>query len=432
MSNRRVSRLAWLAAVASLAGCGTTGYAGLDLQGGGSAAQGTLYVRNGEAAILVKAAGPLAEGSQLAALGAQNVGIASGLASMGWQRLSVPAGSVSGALSALAGDPEVLAVEPDDEIALSPPHLSRPPAYFGSMLAGAQLPAPNSLQYAPQVTRAVQAWPISAGQGQTIAIVDTGIDPGHPDFAGRVLPGWNTVTNTANDLDDYGHGTHCAGIAAALASNPDGVMGIAPQARILPVKALGANGSGSDSTVAAGITWAADHGATVVSLSLGGPTDSKVLDDAVAYALDKGVSVVAAMGNDGDNVKSYPAGLPGVIAVGATDANDRVASFSQWGSWISVTAPGVGIYSTFPTYPVALNDEGFSERYATLDGTSMATPAVAGAVADIRAAFPRLLPQMVKARLESTADKVGGQSSASPDPHYGYGRIDVLAALRNP
>ncbi len=429
MRAERSIALVGLVGLLGLAGCGTNGYAGLGLDSSVSMESGTLYSRNGVAAILVKTVGPLSESTQLASLGAQEVSLDPALTAMGWRRLAVPSGSVGNALSAVTGDPDVVAAEPDNEIdapvTLAAPALPTAGTVFGS----SPLPAPNSQQYAPQITRAEEAWSISTGQGQVIAIVDSGIDPGHPDFAGRIAPGWNTVDNTNDDRDDYGHGTHCAGIAAAYASGPNGVMGIAPGATLLPVKALRADGSGSNSSVAGGITWAADHGATVISLSLGGPADSKVLDDAVAYALGRGCSVVAAMGNAGDHVKSFPAAIPGVIAVGATDRDDRIASFSQYGNWNSVSAPGVGIYSTFPTYHVTLNDEGLSENYASLDGTSMATPAVAGAVADIRAARPHLLPVQIKAILQDSADKVAGRTDF--DPHYGYGRIDVLAALQS-
>ncbi len=428
MRAERSIALVGLVGLLGLAGCGTNGYTGLGLESSGGTDAGLAYSRHGVAAILVKAIGPLSESSQLADLGAQEVGLDPALTAMGWRRLAVPSGSVGKALAEVYGDPNVVAAEPDRE--LDAPQLPPAPVLLtsGTVLGSSPLPAPNSLQYAPQITRAEEAWSISTGQGQVIAVVDSGIDPGHPDFAGRIAPGWNTIQNTDNDRDDYGHGTHCAGIAAAYASGPDGVMGIAPGATLLPVKVLRADGSGSDSSVASGITWAAEHGATVISLSLGGPADAKVLDDAVAYALSRGCSVVAAMGNAGDHVKSFPAAVPGVIAVGATDRKDRIASFSQYGSWNSVSAPGVGIYSTFPTYHVTLNNEGFSENYASLDGTSMATPAVAGAVADIRAARPRLLPSQIKAILQDSADKVAGRTAF--DSHYGYGRIDVLAALR--
>jgi thermitase len=280
-------------------------------------------------------------------------------------------------------------------------------------------------QYAPQITHAPEAWDRSTGRGVTVAIVDTGVDPRHPDLQANLTRGYNSLKRNSDTKDDNGHGTHCAGVAGALAGNNEGITGIAPQAKLMPIKALGTDGGGSDASVAEGIVWAVSRGAQVISLSLGSSVESKVMRDAVAYAIGKGAVVVAAMGNDGTNERSYPAAFPGVIAVGASDSYDAIAEFSQWGSWISVAAPGVQVLSTLPTYKVDANNYGYPMRYGTMDGTSMATPAVAGLAALIKSVQPAATPAQVKTRIEQSADKVG----RSFNPMFGHGRINVATAL---
>lgn len=290
--------------------------------------------------------------------------------------------------------------------------------------------APNdplfSQQYAPRLTKAVEAWPASRGQGVSIAIVDTGIDPEHPDLKRKLKPGFNTLDQGVDVRDENGHGTHCAGIAAAATNNGVGIAGIAPDASILPIKSLGRSGQGSDATVAEGIVWAADHGASIISLSLGTPDDTQVLKEACEYAIKKGAFLVAAMGNAGNDQKSYPAAYPGVMAVGATGEEDQPAEFSQYGEWISVSAPGVAIYSTFPTYTVELNDYGYPQDYAAIDGTSQATPIAAGVAALLKAKYPKLTAAELKQKIETSADRVGGSGF---DIHFGHGRINALRAL---
>ncbi|HEY9721523.1 MAG TPA: S8 family peptidase [Oscillatoriaceae cyanobacterium] len=286
-------------------------------------------------------------------------------------------------------------------------------------------------QYALKRLEAPAAWDITRGDPKVkIAIVDTGCDTGHPDLRDQIVGsfnsiGWRGALGVGSVRDDNGHGTHCAGIAAAEGNNDEGISGIAPGCKLLVVKALDTQGTGSASDIARGVNWAADHGASVISLSMGTTQDSSVMREAVAHALQKGVVVVAAMGNEGQTLRNYPAAYPGVIAVGATDQSDQVASFSTRGDWISVSAPGVSILSTTPTYPVTLTQEAhLAASYGTMSGTSMATPLVAGVAALVRSAHPNWTPAQVKQDLENTA--VGsGFSSAE-----GHGRVDALAALR--
>jgi type VII secretion-associated serine protease mycosin len=247
-----------------------------------------------------------------------------------------------------------------------------------------------------------------------VAVVDGGVDLTHPDLAANLEQGYNFVENNTTPADDNGHGTHVAGIIAA-SLNGQGVVGVAPQVKILPVRVMG-NGSGDDSTVAKGIRWAADR-AQIINLSLGGPSVSSVLRDAINYAIQtKGRVVVAAAGNYGasGNQTQYPAALPGVVAVGAVDANGNHASFSNTGSYVQLSAPGVSILSTF-----------LSGQYARLSGTSMAAPHVSGLAGLIWAQHPEYSAAQVIAAMESTASDLG---SAGRDSTYGYGLIDAYPA----
>jgi subtilisin family serine protease len=249
------------------------------------------------------------------------------------------------------------------------------------------------------------------GSGVTIAIVDTGVLATHEDLAERVdtvngrdfviePPGGNGTN------DQHGHGTHVAGIAAAT-DNTVGGLGGAPGATILPVRVLNANGSGFTSDVVAGIYWAADHGADVISMSLGGSHCSASEQAAVSYAESLGAVVVAAAGNSNSNVPIYPAGFEGeVIAVGSTTSANTKSGFSNWGTpFVDIAAPGSSILSTYKPGP---------STYASLSGTSMATPYVAAAVALVLERCPAITNGSVNGA--SVADKVLTmlQSTASP------------------
>jgi subtilisin family serine protease len=224
--------------------------------------------------------------------------------------------------------------------------------------------------------------------------------------------------------DPHGHGTHVAGIAAASADDGVGVAGVAPNARIMAIRVMDNNGFGYTSDVARGITWAVDHGAEIVNLSLGGPSTPS-MRIAVDYALSNGVVVVAAAGNDGatdrdgdgvaDNDVSYPAAYDGAIAVASYDRNGVVSSFSTRGDYVDVAAPGSWILSTLNT-----------GSWGRMSGTSMATPHVAGIAALLIAQQPSRTPAQVRERLESTAFDPGGDGR---DPAYGVGRVRPVAAL---
>ncbi|MEU4163766.1 S8 family peptidase [Actinoplanes sp. NPDC026670] len=268
------------------------------------------------------------------------------------------------------------------------------------------------------------AWEESTGSEVVVAVIDTGVDGAHPDLAGNVLAGYDAIDDTeGGDTDGNGHGTHVAGTVAAVAGNGEGIAGVAPDAKILPIKVLDADGSGYTSDTAEGIVWAADNGAQVINLSLGSDSSTDAEEAAVAYALEKGVTVVAAAGNEREegSPTSYPAAYDGVIAVAATDADDEIAEYSNRGDYVDVAAPGSGIIST---YPSDLSDDG--SGYAELSGTSMASPHVAAVAALLKAVNPDLTPDDVQNALEQSAVDLGEDGF---DEDFGHGRIDAAAAL---
>ena len=269
--------------------------------------------------------------------------------------------------------------------------------------------------------KVAEAWQRSTGAGVTVAVIDSGVDATHPDLAANVLSGYDAIADRAGaTVDNNGHGTHVAGTIAAVTGNNVGISAIAPDTRILPVKALGSNGSGNMSDAAEGIIWAADRGAQVINMSLGSTTKVTAVTNAIQYARSKGVTVIAAAGNSRSSGSpiSYPAADNGVIAVAATDANDRYGTYSNSGSYVDVAAPGSNILSTSP---VALGSS-----YMSMSGTSMASPHVAAVAALLKSKDPALTPDRLEAALESTAVDLGIKGF---DPDYGSGRIDPEAAL---
>ena len=270
----------------------------------------------------------------------------------------------------------------------------------------------SSRQWGPQKVQAPAAWDVTRSSSDTwIAIVDTGVQYDHPDLSGKVVRGYDFVDDDWDPYDGNGHGTHCAGIAAAVTNNSQGIAGMAPNATIYAVRVLNNSGSGTLDDVANGIIHAADSGADVISLSLGASVGATTLKNAVDYAWNKGVVVVAAAGNSGTSLPSYPAYYSNAIAVAATDSNDNKASFSNYGSWVDVAAPGVNIYSTYT-----------DSSYASLSGTSMATPHVAG-LAGLLDAQGRSASQ-IRAAIENTADRISGTGT-----YWSKGRINAYRAV---
>lgn len=264
--------------------------------------------------------------------------------------------------------------------------------------------------------QAPQAWDVTTGSASiNIAILDTGVDLDHPDLASKLVAIKNfTGSSTADDV--HGHGTHVAGIAAAITNNGVGVAGLGYSATIMNVKVLGDDGKGYWSWVAQGIVWAADNGAEVINLSLGGSSGSSTLESAINYAWNKGVVIVAAAGNNGNSAPFYPAYYSNCVAVAAIDSVDRLASWSNYGDWVDVAAPGVSIYST-------LKEGGYGYK----SGTSMASPHVAGLAGLVFTVVSDTngdgkLNNEVRSRIENTCDDIDITG-------IGSGRINAYKAV---
>ncbi|MBI6546169.1 MAG: peptidase S8, partial [Cyanobacteria bacterium NC_groundwater_1444_Ag_S-0.65um_54_12] len=254
------------------------------------------------------------------------------------------------------------------------------------------------------------AWNITAASSIKIAVVDTGIDYTHEDFdETHIIRGPNLANRTADPMDDMGHGTHVAGTIAALGDNSKGIVGVAYQSTLIAIKVLSSDGSGNVEDIVAGVTKAVELGANVINLSLGGSAPSLTLQDAIAEAITRGVIVVAAAGNNSSADTTYPAAYPDVIAVGATDQYDARAAFSNFGSYVKVAAPGVGILSTL------------NKSYKEQSGTSMAAPHVAGAVALLLSRQRNLSPAQIVTILQNTGDATTG---------FPYGTVTRLNLAR--
>lgn len=265
--------------------------------------------------------------------------------------------------------------------------------------------------------QAPAAWDVTNGSGVTIAILDTGVDGTHPDLAANMVPGWNVYDNNADTSDVHGHGTSVSGAAAMAGNNGAGSAGVAWGARIMPVRIAAPDGYAYYSTIAQGINWAADNGAKVVNISYG-VSGSSAVQSAAQYLRNKGGVVVVAGGNSG--VLENTAASDSLLSVSATDSNDARTSWSTYGDFIDLAAPGLSIYA--PTR---------GGGYANVSGTSFASPITAATVALMMSANSTLSPADIDNILKSTAVDLG---TAGFDQYYGTGRIDAaraVAAARN-
>jgi thermitase len=312
--------------------------------------------------------------------------------------VDVPADQVGEAADALRADPAVAYVERDQVARIAAVRPDDPA--FGN-------------QWGIQKTHVDTAWGTTRGAAAiVVAVVDTGVKV-LPDLAGRVLPGRDFVNDDSNATDDQGHGTMTAGVIAARGDNRTGIAGICWTCQILPVKVLGAKGSGSYSDIAQGVRWSADQGADIINLSLGGAADSRLLRDAVAYATGKGALVIAAAGNDGSSAPHYPAAIPAALAVGAATSTDSRYSWSNYGrSWVDIAAPGCN---------PAQARNGVVGNFC---GTSSATPFVSGVAALLASTSPTPTAAVIRTALTTSAHGIAGTWIPTSS-----GRVDAAAAL---
>jgi len=278
---------------------------------------------------------------------------------------------------------------------------------------GKPSPPPTPTDWGVYKINADDAWAISTGTGVKVAVLDTGIDIDHKDL-GTVYSGYDFINDDDDASDDNGHGTHCAGIIAAQ-KDGSGVTGVAPDVVLYAVKVLNAQGSGSYTAIIAGIQWATTNGMQVISMSLSGTSNLASLETACINAKASGVVIVAAAGNSGNTRAQYPAAYSSVISVGATDSSDAKAKWSSYGANLDLMAPGVSIRSTY-----------MGDTYASMSGTSMACPHVAGTAALVLSSHSGYSPDEVQECLQQTALDL---KTDGWDQYTGYGRVDALAAL---
>ena len=334
-----------------------------------------------------------------------------GLASV----LSTGGRSVDAVVAELASDPAVEYAEPNYVVTL---------ANEGSVAAVSVNDPKTAGQYSLDRMRVRDAWSLSKGGSNVIAVLDTGVQPDHRDLQGRVLPGHDFVNSDSNAADDNGHGTWVAGIIAANANDGYGIAGISWTDKILPVKIMNSSGTGSTTNLTSGIVWAADKGATVINMSVGGFPYSRYVEDAVNYAWSKGAVLVGAAGNNNRREDFYPASYANVISVSATQPQDEFSHWSSYGPKVEVSAPGSSVQTTNCTASSCPNRGWGDHTY--ISGTSFATPNVAGVVALIKARYPSYTPSQIVSRLYSTVDDLG---YAGRDERYGRGRVNAYRAL---
>ncbi|MEJ5377670.1 MAG: S8 family serine peptidase, partial [bacterium] len=274
----------------------------------------------------------------------------------------------------------------------------------------------NSQWHLPKIS-APEAWDLNIGAVDIpIAIVDTGVDPNHPDLRAKLLPGYNFYDHNTDTSDVRGHGTAVAGAAAAISNNGSGVAGVAWANPIMPIRISAPDGYATYSAMASAITYAADHGAKVINLSYGGESYSSTLQSAVDYAWSKGAVVVASAANYSSDTPYYPAACNHVVAVSATNTSDQLTTFSNYGNWVDVAAPGVSIYTTSR-----------GGGYGAYSGTSFSAPVTAGLLALIFSANPSLTNQDVVDLLTENADDLGAPGF---DSIFAHGRINARKSLQ--
>jgi thermitase len=289
------------------------------------------------------------------------------------------------------------------------------PDYYAHTAADPNDPSYNAQWHLRKIGGS-QAWSMTTGSASVVvAVVDSGVYSQHPDLAGKLVPGWNFVKDNADTSDVLGHGTAVAGTVAAATNNGIGVAGVTWASRVMPLVVVDPSDYAAYSDVAAAIQYAADHGVRVINVSIGGGSPSAALQKAVDYAWNRGALVFASAMNSSVSTPYYPAACTHAVAVSATDANDRLASFSNFGSWITLSAPGTNILTT-------ANGGG----YGYWSGTSFASPIAAGVAALILAANPTLTNDALLTLMKDTADHPGEQAF---DTYFGWGRVNAYRAI---
>jgi subtilisin family serine protease len=319
-------------------------------------------------------------------------------------------------LAGLRADANVVYAEPDYVVQLTDEGLTAAITTNDPLLSD---------QYSLARMRVRDAWSVETGGSGVIAVLDTGVQASHPDLTGRLVAGYDFVNGDANAADDNGHGTWVSGIIAARANDNYGIAGISWSDKILPVKIMDANGSGYTSWLTSGITWAANHGATVINMSVGGFPNSPYVQDAIDYAWSKGVVLVGAAGNNHVEETFFPASFNHVISVSATQADDEITYWSSYGPRVTVSAPGGSVMTTNCEKARTATCR-YSGDHIVISGTSFAAPNVAGVVALIRARYPGQSNQWIVDRLVATVDDLGYRGW---DKRYGHGRVNALRAV---
>ena len=347
--------------------------------------------------LLVKFKASVSEGTQNTALAKNKAVKIDVVPRINVKIIKVAANELDSVETALRNNPSVQYVEKD--YLLEPLALPTDP-YFSKQWHLSTIAAPN-------------AWDISKGDNAVIAILDTGVDPAHPDLKNKLLPGYNFYDNNNNWSDVCGHGTAVAGTAAAMTNNGEGVAGVAWNAKILPIRITDTSCYGYYSTMAKGIIFAADNGARSANISFH-IFDGFALKDAAKYMYDKGGWVVAAGGNSG-SLQNYNDN-PYIISVGATGPTDQITGFSTFGPYIDFAAPGYGIYTTLR-----------GNSYGPVSGTSFSSPIVAGLIALMVSKNSNATPDQIYDALKNSAADLG---VGGRDYYYGWGRVDAYKSLQ--
>ncbi len=352
-----------------------------------------------------------------------------GIGSTGAHLIKVPAGKELQLIGALSRNPAVEYAEPDELVTASTDDTYFPRQYAlqntgqsFTNTAGTIVVAEGK---ADADVDAVEAWNVTTGSDIRVAVLDSGVASDNADIAPKVVARAN-FSGAATGEDNYGHGTYIAGAVAATRNNAMGVAGVCPACKILDGKVLNDSGIASSSGLVNAINWSVSNGAKVINMSLG-VRASRTLETAVNNAWSKGVVLVAAAGNGGNQTKIYPGAYPNVIAVAATDNTDAKAAFSTYGaSWVDLAAPGSNVYSTFPNHPFYLGTQnGRSQGYDVGNGTSMSSAIVAATAALAWSSHPGADQTSVRANVEMTADKIAGTGT-----YWAYGRVNAYNAVR--